>query len=190
MVLQCSCSAGSYSERSCTVSHPCGTHSISKNIAMNMQWAKSPAPHGDTFPWRGPSSEPCGGWAPCTLACNVNSCAYYHQWDVKLDVPHQMQSHCVLWNSNAHWWEQWENVNIYTWHPAIYKSDKQNNCYIFKEGLINIYSWYHCANHLHGYTMIPATFQTSLSDLLLPLNMCFGLTNLKPTEVALSLVLL
>lgn len=59
-----------------------------------------------------------------------------------------------------------------------------------KKGLINTYSWYHCANDLHGYTLIPATFQTSPSDPLLPLNMCFSLTNLRPTEVALSLVLL
>lgn len=55
----------------------------------------------------------------------------------------------------------------------------------FKESSINIYFWYQCANHLHGYAVIPAMFEMSASELLLPSNMCFSLTNLKPTEVAL-----
>lgn len=80
------------------------------------------------------SHEVAGRQAPCTRVCDVNGCAYHHhhhRWDVRLDVPPQLQSNCLQWNSNACWWEQWENVNVYTRHPAIYNSDKQNNCYIF-----------------------------------------------------------
>lgn len=36
------------------------------------------------------------------------------QWDVTLEVPHQVQSHCLQQKSNACWREQWENVFVHT----------------------------------------------------------------------------
>lgn len=57
-----------------------------------------PLPHLET-PFLGEvphlSHEVACRLAPCTRVCHANGCAYHHQWDVKLDVPHQMQNHCL-----------------------------------------------------------------------------------------------
>lgn len=79
--------------------------------AVNIQGLQAnPAPPGDTFPWR--SHDGARGFL--TAPELVHGRFYPHQWDVTLKVPHRVQSHCLQWNSNARWREQWENVFVYT----------------------------------------------------------------------------
>lgn len=111
MMSQHSHCAENYSLRSWMVSHPCGTHSTAMRGAVNIQGLQAdPTPPGDIFPWRFHD----GARGFLIVPELVNGYFYPHQWDVTLEVPHQVQRHCWQQNSNACWREQWENVFVHT----------------------------------------------------------------------------